>query len=145
MKVKDILKWKGPQVFTIGEEISLKTAMDFLANNRIGVLLVLTDDGKLSGIISERDIIRVAAESLDNILTKTVGDVMTRQIIVVEPEDELEYVESIMTRNRIRHLPVLNAKRLVGLISIGDTVKTSLTEVRTENKYLLDYIGGNLA
>lgn len=145
MKVRDILKWKGPQVFTIGESMTLKNAMDLLANNKIGVLLVLTDDGKISGIISERDIIREASADLERINTKEVGEVMTKQVIVVEPDDDLEYVESIMTQNRIRHLPVLQDKVLVGLISIGDTVKSSLNKARSENKYLLDYIGGNLS
>lgn len=145
MKIKEILKGKGPQVFTAGENLTLKLAMDILANNNIGVLLVLTDDAKISGILSERDIIRVASKDLASLDLKTVGEVMTRNVIVVEPEDELEYAESIMTNNRIRHLPVVQDKRLVGLISIGDAVKSALHEVRTENKYLKDYIGGNFA
>ncbi len=143
MKVRDILKWKGPQVFTVGENISLKTAIDFLANNKIGALLVLSDDGKIAGILSERDIVRAAAEDINNIIDKTAADVMTRQIIVAEPDDELEYVEQIMTMNRIRHLPVLENKRLVGFISIGDCVKSAIKDVRSQNKYLMDYIGGN--
>lgn len=144
MKVKDILANKGPQVFTIGEGIPLKQAMDMLANNKIGVLLVITDDGKITGILSERDIIREGSQNLDNLFNKTVGEVMTKQVIFVEPDDELEYIESIMIQNRIRHLPVLQEKRLVGLISIGDAVKSSLNEVRSQNKYLMDYIGGNV-
>ncbi len=142
MKVKDILAAKGPQVFTIGENASLKQAIDLLANNNIGALLVLADDGKISGIISERDIIRVSSQDLASIPNKIVSDVMTKQVIFVEPDDELEYVESTMVQNRIRHLPVIHDSRLVGLISIGDTVKSSLKDARSQNKYLLEYIGG---
>ncbi len=68
---------------------------------------------------------------------------MTRKIIFVESKDEIEYVESIMTGNHIRHVPVLENKVLVGLISIGDIVKSLLSEVKFQNKYLQDYISGN--
>lgn len=144
MKVKDILASKGPQVFTIGENMPIKMAIEYLANNKIGVLLVLTDDGKISGIISERDIIRELAKNSTEALDKRVGEAMTRQVIFVEPDDDIEYVEKVMTQNKIRHLPVLQDKRLVGLISIGDAVKAALKETQTENKYLMDYIGGNI-
>ncbi|HOM04877.1 MAG TPA: CBS domain-containing protein [Candidatus Kapabacteria bacterium] len=144
MKVKDILSNKGPQVFTIGENMPISTAIEYLANNKIGVLLVLSDEGKICGIISERDIIREFAKSKEETLDKKVADVMTRQVIFVEPDDEIEYVEKVLTQNKIRHLPVLQDKRLVGLISIGDVVKAALSETKTENKYLMEYIGGNV-
>lgn len=144
MRVKDILTTKGPQVFTIGENMPLKQAVEFLANNKIGVLLVLSDDGKIVGIISERDIIRELANDLHNALEKKVSEAMTKQVIFCEPEDELDYIENVMTSNKIRHLPVLHEKRLVGLISIGDVVKAAHKEMKIENKYLIDYIGGNV-
>ncbi|HOK14431.1 MAG TPA: CBS domain-containing protein, partial [Candidatus Kapabacteria bacterium] len=105
MKVKDILSNKGPQVFTIGENMPISTAIEYLANNKIGVLLVLSDEGKICGIISERDIIREFAKSKEETLDKKVADVMTRQVIFVEPDDEIEYVEKVLTQNKIRHLP----------------------------------------
>ncbi len=144
MKVKDILSNKGPQVFTIGENMPISTAIEYLANNKIGVLLVLSDEGKICGIISERDIIREFAKNKEETLDKKVADVMTQQVIFVEPDDEIEYVEKVLTQNKIRHLPVLQDKRLVGLISIGDVVKAALNETKTENKYLMEYIGGNV-
>jgi len=144
MKVKDILATKGPQVFTIGENMPLKQAVDYLANNKIGVLLVLSDDGKITGIISERDIIRELSKDFANALEKKVSDAMTKQVIFCEPDDEINYIESVMTNNKIRHLPVLHEKRLVGLISIGDVVKAAHKEMKIENKYLIDYIGGNV-
>ncbi|MEJ5244299.1 MAG: CBS domain-containing protein [Bacteroidota bacterium] len=144
MKVKDILSNKGPQVFTIGDNMPIRIAIEYLANNKIGVLLVLSEDGKICGIISERDIIREFAKSKAETLDKLVGEVMTRQVIFVEPDDEIEYAEKVFTQNKIRHLPVLQQKRLVGLISIGDVVKAALNETKTENKYLMEYIGGNV-
>ncbi|MGQ9820006.1 MAG: CBS domain-containing protein [Candidatus Kapaibacteriales bacterium] len=142
MKVKDILKYKGPEVFTIGEEKTLKDVVHILAANRIGVLLVLSSEGKITGIISERDIVRALDSNPDNWNNMKVKDVMTRQVIVVEPEDELSYVEQIMTQNRCRHVPVIQNKILVGLISIGDVVKAMSNETNVENKYLKDYISG---
>jgi len=142
MKVKDILKQKGPEVFTVGEEKTLADAVKILSANNIGVLLVLSSEAKIVGIISERDIIRTLASDPTNCLSKKVKDVMTRQVIVVEPDDDLEYVEKVMTQNRCRHIPVIHNKVLVGLISIGDIVKSMLKETEAENKYLKDYISG---
>lgn len=144
MKVKDILKQKGPEVFTIGEEKTLADVVKILSANNIGVLLVLSSDAKITGIISERDIIRTLGTDPQNCLAKKVKDVMTRQVIVVEPEDDLEYAEKVMTQNRCRHVPVISNKVLVGLISIGDIVKSMLKETEIENKYLKDYISGSL-
>lgn len=142
MKVKDILKHKGPQVFTIGEDKTIADAVQILSANKIGVLLVLSSEAKIVGIISERDIIRTLANEPDSCLSRKVKEVMTRQVIVVEPEDDLEYVELVMTQNRCRHVPVIQNKVLVGLISIGDIVKSKLKETEIENKYLKDYISG---
>ncbi|MCX7908233.1 MAG: CBS domain-containing protein [Ignavibacteria bacterium] len=145
MKVKDILKQKGPEVFTIGDEKTLADAVKVLAANNIGVLLVLSSEAKIVGIISERDIIRKLASDPEGCLSTKVKDVMTRQVIVVEPEDDLEYVERVMTQNRCRHVPVISNKVLVGLISIGDIVKSMHKETEIENKYLKDYIAGAIS
>lgn len=142
MKVKDILKDKGPEVFTIGGEKTLRDVVRILSANRIGVLLVLSSEGKIIGIISERDIVRTLDSNTHNWYEMKVKDVMTHQVLVVEPEDELEYVEQIMTQNRCRHVPVIHNKVLIGLISIGDVVKALSNETNVENKYLKDYISG---
>jgi len=144
MKVKHILKNKGPEVFTIGEEKTIYDALRILVNNNIGVLLVLNSEAKIVGIFSERDTIKEVFKNPDGFKDKPVKDVMTKNIIFVEPEDEIDYVESIMTENHIRHLPILDKNVLVGLISIGDIVKSLLTNTQFENKYLKDYISGNL-
>lgn len=144
MKVKDIIKNKGPEVFTISEEKTLWEALKILVNNNIGVLLVLNLDAKITGILSERDILREVYKNPETYRDKLVKEVMTSNLIIVEPDDDIDYVESIMTENRIRHLPVVKEKILVGLISIGDIVKAQLSGSRYENKYLRDYISGNL-
>jgi CBS domain-containing protein len=144
MKVRDILKNKGPEVFTIGEEKLLRDAVDILARNNIGVLIVISSEGKIDGIISERDILKACSNNPDNFLNLQVKDFMTKKLLIAEPDDEIDYVQKIMTENRIRHLPVLNNKILVGLISIGDVVKAQLSDKMYENKYLMDYISGNV-
>lgn len=143
MKVRDILKTKGPEVFTIGEEKLLQEAIEKLVINRIGVLLVLNSQAKITGIISERDIIKACHEDPAQYGSKLVNTIMTTNVIVAEADDEVDYVESVMTDNRIRHLPIVDNKVLVGLISIGDLVKNQLNKQRSENKYLMDYISGN--
>lgn len=142
MKVRDILKTKGPEVFTIGEDKALSEAISILVNNKIGVLLVLNNEAKIIGILSERDIIKESHNKPETCWKSKVGDVMTRKVIVVEADDEIDYVESVMTENRIRHLPVVHNKVLVGLISIGDIVKIQLSSTRYDNKYMMDYISG---
>lgn len=142
MKVKDILKYKGPEVFTIGEDKTLRDVVRILTANHIGVLLVLSSEGKITGIISERDIVQTLDSNPHNWYEMKVKDVMTYQVLVVEPEDELDYVEQIMTQNRCRHVPIIQNKILVGLISIGDVVKALSNETIVENKYLKDYISG---
>jgi len=144
MKAKDILKNKGPEVVTISEKRTLNEAIESLVRNNIGVLLVLNENAKLSGIISERDIIRALHDSPDSYSTKLVSDVMTKRIIYAEYDDSIEYLESIMTKNRIRHIPIMNNGILAGLISIGDVVKYMLQEKDSENKYLFEMVSGTV-
>jgi len=142
VKVSEILKTKGPQVFTISEEKSLGDALRIIVVNKIGVLIVLNYEGKISGILSERDIIRASYENQNDYLNLGVAEFMTKNVIIVEPDDDVDYAESVMTTNRFRHVPVISNKILVGIISIGDIVKVQLNESRYENKYLKDYISG---
>ena len=144
MKVKDILKNKGPEVFTISEDKNITDALKILVSNNIGVLLVLNNEAKITGIFSERDVVKSAFNNPDNFANILIRDIMSKNIIFVEPEDDIEYIESVMTNNHIRHLPVVDNKVLVGLISIGDIVKSLRTNKESENKYLLEYISGNL-
>jgi CBS domain-containing protein len=144
MKAKDILLIKGPDVFTIGCKKTVKEALQTLINNNIGVLPVINDEAKLVGILSERDILRKVNTSPDDFLSLQVDDIMTKRIIYADYEDDIDYIESVMTANKFRHLPIMKNNILVGLISIGDIVKSSLKDKKYENKYMLEYIAGNV-
>ncbi len=142
MKVKEILKTKGPEVITIGEEKTVLDALASLVKNNIGSLIVINEDGKITGIITERDILKEYNKKEGKLGELIVKDVMTKDLIIGEADDEIESVEVTMTENRIRHLPILSQKRLVGIISIGDVVKGQMQESKVENRYLKDYIEG---
>jgi len=142
MKVNDILKIKGPEVITIWEEKSVQEAIDLMVLNKIGALMVLNAAGKLTGIITERDVMRGYHAHPDSAGGLAVKEIMTKKVIIGDGDDTLESVESIMTENRVRHLPIIAGKRLVGIISIGDVVKALSKESKIENRYLKDYIEG---
>jgi CBS domain-containing protein len=143
MKINDILAGKGNIVYTVTEDELLSNVLKMLVNQRIGVVLVLDSEGKLSGILSERDIIRASYQHPDSYLNSPAKEFMTMNVLIAEPEDNIDYAENIMTNNHCRHLPIIKDQKLVGLISIGDIVKAQLTESREENKYMKDYISGN--
>jgi CBS domain-containing protein len=142
MQISDVLKSKGHEVLTIDENKTIFQAMDILIKNSVGSLIVVNAEGKISGIFSERDALRECYKNQGNCVELIVKDFMTKNIIFVESDDNIDYVLGIMTNNRIRHVPVLKNKILVGIVSIGDIVKASLTEQQFENKYLMDYIYG---
>lgn len=144
MKAKDILTIKGSAVFTIGANRTLPEAIETLTKNNIGVLLVINEEGKLFGIISERDIIRAIGSNFETFSDIKVSDIMTRKIIYADADDPIEYLETIMTNNRIRHIPIMHNKVMVGLVSIGDVVKHMLTDVIADNKYMFEMISGNV-
>lgn len=143
MKIKDILRQKGATVQTVAPDASVQDAMSLLVEHNIGSLIVRKKGGDIVGIITERDILRQCAASGDHDPDKTrVSDVMTADLIIGVPDDDLEYVMGIMTKNRIRHLPVLDGGELEGIISIGDVVNAHLHETKFENRLLRDYIHG---
>jgi CBS domain-containing protein len=106
----------------------------------VGALVVTTAEGKVVGIITERDLLRVCAARSGEIDDTRIAECMPANLIIGLPEDEVGYVMGIMTNNRIRHLPIMNGERLEGIISIGDVVKAQLEETEFENRYLKDYI-----
>lgn len=142
MLVRDILRKKGSHVVTIEAHRTVQDAIQALVENNIGALLVTSGDDQLVGIFTERDILREAATRSDQLNETLVGDVMTRSVVIGVPEDTIEYVMGIMTHNRIRHLPVLEEDKLVGIVSIGDVVNAQLRETEFENRLLKDYIHG---
>ncbi|MGE5548942.1 MAG: CBS domain-containing protein [Bacteroidota bacterium] len=106
------------------------------------MLLVLGDDGLPSGIITERDFLRLSYELGERLKEQRVEEIMTRNLIVGLPTDTLDYAMSIMTANRVRHLPIVSGRQLVGIISIGDVVKALLRETEATKRYLEDYVSG---
>lgn len=140
MKVKGILAAKGSNVVTINEDATVYGAMSTFAKNKVGSLLVLDSKGGIVGILAARDVLMATLNECDKIKEKKVKTIMTREIIIGHPEDDLDYVLTIMTENRIRHLPIIEGQKLVGIVSIGDVVKTQLKEEKAENRYLRDYI-----
>ncbi len=140
MKAKEILATKGSRVVTVAKDSSVIDAMSIFSANRIGSLLVVDKDGKILGIIGARDVLMAVINHLDEIKTLTVDKIMSTNLIVGTPDDSIDYLLSIMTENRIRHVPIFEGKELKGLISIGDVVKSQLKETHVENKYLKDYI-----
>ena len=140
MTVKDILRTKGINVITIPPDATVHGAMQTMVTHHVGSLIVTDGQGKVVGIITERDILGECAVRSEQVQTTTVQQVMTQNSIIGVLADEVSYVMGIMTQNRIRHLPILNGERLEGLISIGDVVKAQLAETEVENRYLREYI-----
>ncbi len=142
MKVQDILNKKSGEVFTVHPDQSLYDASKILASKNVGALVVVDERGALIGIISERDIIRQLANRREAAGTLTVGEVMTKDVVIALPDDDLAYLGNTMTNQRIRHLPVMQDGHLAGLVSIGDVVKAQLEYFEGEARLLQQYIGG---
>ena len=140
MKIREILAVKGEQVHTIGPDRSILDAVTLLVEHGIGALLVRAADGAVAGIVSERDVLRVCRDRGAALGTIRIADVMTRELIVCVPDDDIDYAMGIVTKNRVRHLPVMEGGRVAGMISIGDLVKARLDAAEYENRYLREYI-----
>jgi CBS domain-containing protein len=143
MKVAAVLAAKGREVASINPSATLATVAQRLRLEGIGSLVVL-EEGKLAGMISERDVVHAFAAHRAEAAELKVADLMARDLVTCRPEDSLTRVLGLMTRHRVRHLPVLESGRLVGLISIGDAVKHRLDELELEAAVLRDaYIAGH--
>ncbi|MAL77662.1 MAG: inosine-5-monophosphate dehydrogenase [Sneathiella sp.] len=140
MNVASILKVKGRDVITVSSTDSISVVAAILGQRRIGAVLVVDDEGRLQGLLSERDIVRALAESGGSCLDFRVQDLMTTNLVTIGPADTIDRVMALMTEKRIRHLPVLEEGKLVGFISIGDVVKSRIDEVEREAAALRDYI-----
>ena len=142
-KVSDMLKVKGSQVLTIYEDKTIADPVAVLVEHNIGSLIVMDHQHKIAGIITERDIMRLTHSHSSDFLRLEVKEGMTRKddLIVGVLDDTLDYIMQVMTQNKIRHVPIIQGEKLLGLLSIGDVVKAQLHAVRTENHYLRDYLG----
>jgi CBS domain-containing protein len=140
MKIRDVLKAKGSQVYSVAPHRTIGEALALLVQFHVGALLVLDDEGHPLGIISERDVLRECHHRGGQLGQVVVGDVMSRDLLIGVPDDDLDYTMGIMTNNRVRHLPIVDGGRIAGLVSIGDVVKACLEETAYENRYLKEYI-----
>lgn len=145
MDLREILHIKGHVIHTIGQNATLEDVVQKLVRNNCGSLVVCDDEsnsGRMVGIITERDILRACAKHQGPLATLQVGDAMTADVAVGSPGDSVEDTMGLMTRLRIRHLPVVEDGRLLGLVSIGDVVKMQHDRLTMENFYLKSYLQG---
>ena len=143
LTARELLAKKGSNVVvTVRSDISVQEACRLLRAYHIGCVVISDSSGKIEGIFTERDVVnRVVAENKSASDTK-IGDVMTREVIVVEPDRTLVEIEAIMKQNRVRHLPVAGNESLLGLLSIGDVLSYHAAEDRQMVRYLTEYIYG---
>lgn len=141
MNIKRILATKGTNVITIRPEQTIREAVALLARFNVGALVAVDENGRPAGIISERDIVRAAAVD-EALFARPVGSIMTRDLITGLPQDDLGSVAKTMTEKHIRHLPVVDQGKLVGIVSIGDVVKVQRDEYLGEIDTLHDQILG---
>jgi CBS domain-containing protein len=140
--VSSILATKGSQVHVVAPDSTVFRAVEAMVRHNIGSLVV-TRGEEIAGIFTERDHLRRVTLQDRNPHTTTVAEVMTERVIVVQPTTSIEECMDIMTRERIRHLPVVERGRVTGMISIGDLVKRISREQEVEIRSLTDYITGN--
>ena len=141
MKIRDLLEEKGYEVVTVPGSFPLRDAMRLLVEHNIGSVVV-AQDKVVEGILTERDILRLAADDPAAMERMKVEEVMTKEVVVGLPEESVEYVMEIMTQNRIRHLPSVDQGWMQGSLSIGDVVNAVRKKVEVENTYMRDYIRG---
>lgn len=139
MLIRQILAVKGTKVVTIDGAKTLREAVALLTANNIGAVIVVDVDNKPVGILSERDIIR-ASDRLPDVFAHRVSEVMSRNVVVGSPNDEVQTVQQTMTQKRFRHLPIMDQGKLAGIISLGDIVKAELEESQGEIEALSSYI-----
>jgi CBS domain-containing protein len=140
-KVRDILALKGQNVWSIAPDDSVYDAIKLMAEKEVGALMVI-EDGRTVGIISERDYARKVILQGRASRTTQVREIMTGHVLYAEPEQNIEECMALMTDRRIRHLPVVEGGRLVGVISIGDLVKSIISEQKFIIEQLERFISG---
>jgi CBS domain-containing protein len=140
MNVVTILKTKGREVLTATPDMSLTDIAGLLATHRIGCIVIVGDDGKVAGIVSERDIVREIARAGSKVLKEPVESCMTKTVITCREADTIDRLMAEMTSHRFRHMPVVERGRLVGLVSIGDVVRMRIAEAEMEAAAMRQYI-----
>jgi CBS domain-containing protein len=143
-RISELLSNKGNEVWSIGPAHSVYQAIEMMALKGVGALTVLSDDGNLVGIISERDYARKVILRGKSSKDTVVSEIMTHDVVYVDPDNRVEECMALMTAKRVRHLPVLVEGKLVGMISVGDLVKSIISEQSSAIDHLERYIKGDV-
>lgn len=138
--IADLLERKGSEIYSVGPDAMVFEAISEMARKEVGALVVL-EEGKLTGIISERDYARKVILKGKASRDTPVRDIMSTRVVCVSPERKVDECMAVMTENRIRHLPVLEGEKVVGVVSIGDLVKSIIEDQKFVIEQLENYIG----
>jgi CBS domain-containing protein len=142
MRVQELLRNKGFQVITVQPETTVTDAVALLKEHNLGAVVVSVDGREVNGILTERDVVRRLVQGTE-FLDGPASDIMTADVLTCAAGDSVESVMTTMTQRRIRHLPVVDEhRRLTGIISIGDVVKSHITQVEFERDMLEGYVSG---
>jgi CBS domain-containing protein len=140
MTIATILSQKGRTIMSIAPGETLQSAAASLTDKKVGALVVVDSTGQLVGILSERDVVRICAEQGGAALKQDVASAMTTNVLTATPSDGIDSALARMTDRRIRHLPVLDGGKLVGVVSIGDLVKAKIDEALADADAMRAYI-----
>ncbi|MEE8633236.1 MAG: CBS domain-containing protein [Methyloceanibacter sp.] len=140
MNVAAVLKSKGREVQTAPPDTSLFEIAELLSEHRIGCIVIAESDGKVIGIVSERDIVREIAKVGASVLKEPVESYMTTSVVSCRESDTMDRLMGEMTAHRFRHMPVVDRGRLIGLVSIGDAVRMVIAEAEMEAAAMREYI-----
>ncbi|MEO3867288.1 CBS domain-containing protein [Nonomuraea sp. B12E4] len=140
MLIGTILRGKGSDVTTVAPGATVRELLTRLAERNIGAVVVSTDGVTIEGIVSERDVVRHLHDRGAVVLDQCVSEIMTTEVRTVGPGENVDTLRRTMTTQRFRHMPVVENGRLVGIVSIGDVVKSAIEELETEKASLVDYL-----
>ena len=140
MRISDVIRRKGDGVVTLRSDATVRHLLEVLEKNRIGAVVVSDDGLTVSGIVSERDVVRHLHIDGVGVLDETVAMIMTSDVATCTPDDSLDELAAVMTERRFRHIPVVVDGRLKAIVSIGDIVKGRIDELQTERDHLVGYI-----
>jgi CBS domain-containing protein len=139
MRISDVLRSKGATVLTVPPDMAVAELLSGLVARNVGAMVVVAD-GEPVGIVSERDVVHHLDALGSDVLGRPVSEIMSALVITCTPEDSVDSLSVLMTTNRVRHVPVVTAGRLAGIVSIGDVVKTRMEELEAQQQHLENYI-----
>lgn len=140
MRIADVLRRKGSSVATVSPTMSVRELVDVLGEHNIGAAVVTDGQRGVVGIVSERDVVRRLRDRGPDLLNAAVAEIMTVDVLHCAPEDTVDQLAETMTERRIRHMPVLVDGQLTGIVSIGDVVKSRISQLEADREQLESYI-----